>query len=160
MRLFICLASLCVLGCGSSGPGAPTLYPVTGSLKVEGKPLEGIIVQLMPTDEKSNAKPGVGKTDKDGNFKILSNGDKGAAAGNYKVVLNSGVVTSPQPVQGSGEAALKAQVEQATKMQADWAKTKGPPVVKNPFPKEWADAATTPKTFEVKKESNTLTLDI
>ena len=77
-----------ILGC-SVGEAPPKLIPVTGTLVVGGKPLENITVQLMPVDTKAKVRPGIGKTDAEGKFTILTNGDKGANVGKFKVVLQS-----------------------------------------------------------------------
>ena len=159
MLRFSSLLLICLMGCSSAGSGALPLHPVTGTLKVDGKPLEATSVALMPVDIASKAKPAVGMTDKDGNFKIATNGDRGAAAGSYKVVLGGAGVTESS---GSQRQLTPAeQVAETMKQQAELVKTRGVPVAKKyKFPSEWADAKTSPKTFEVKTGTHTLNIDI
>ena len=153
MRSLICLfVMLSILtGCSSRDSKAPALFPVTGNLKIDGKPLEGIIVQLMPADMNSGAQPCSGTTDKDGNFKIATNGDRGATAGKFKVVL-----ATDQVQQQSGPVS----VEEAAKLSGAGIKFKGMPKKVYPFPQVWASPLTTPKTIDVKEEANTLNIDI
>lgn len=84
------LIALPLLGCG-----APR-YPVEGRVLVEGKQLtgkEGTVV-LKPDDSKGNQSTaaGVGVLDRDGGFKIATNGQPGVVAGWYKVII---VATEP-----------------------------------------------------------------
>ncbi len=159
MRRLSGLVLFCLLGCSPAGPAALPLYPVTGTLKVEGKPLEATVVTLMPVDAASKAKPAVGVTDKDGNFKIATNGDRGAAAVPFKVVLGG---ASAEESSTSMEKLTPAQqVAEVSKRQAELVKNKGMPTAKKyKFPSEWADPKTSPKTFEVTTGTNVLNIDI
>ena len=149
MRRLSCLVLLCVLGCGSEVVKPLPLYPVTGSVKVKGAPLKDTLVQLLPVDPSSKAKPGVATTDSEGNFVIRTNGDKGANSGKFKVVLGS-VVEQQGPVS----------LEDATKMSGQYTKTGGPPKPTFAFPKEWASAKTTPKEIEVTDKAQIVDIDI
>lgn len=150
------LLLLGLLGC-SNAEAPPALYPVTGTLKVNGKPLENMTVQLSPVDITSKAKPGIGKTDAEGKFTILTNGDKGAATGKYKVIL----MDSPK-VQRTGpptiEELTKMNGEMSQKIAQKGAAAFEPPTL--PFPKEWSDATTTPKEVEVGTQPVTVNIDI
>lgn len=149
MRRSIGLLLLCVLGCSSPGIAPPKLYPVTGNLKVDGKPLKEIVVQLMPADTTSKAQPCSGVTDEEGNFKIATNGDRGATAGKFKVVLGGGAVKE-------GPISL----EEATRLSGEGRKFGGMPQVKYPFPKEWTSPKTSPKTVEIVDQGITVNIDI
>ena len=146
------LLLLSLAGCSSSGPSALPLYPVTGTFVVGGKPLKDTIVQLVPSDPESKAKPGIGRTDAEGKFMIRTNGDKGANPGKYKVVLGT----------GADDSASKGpmSVEDASKMSGQYVKSKGIPTATLPFPKEWASAKTSPKEIEVVKGPVTVNIDI
>jgi hypothetical protein len=150
MRRLSGILLLCVLGCSSGGTAPPPLYPVTGNLKVDGKPLADIIVQLMPVDMNSKAQPCSGTTDKDGNFKLATNGDRGATAGSFKVVLGTGIAQQQGPIT----------VEEATKLSGEGRKFGGMPKQTYPFPKEWTNPKTSPKTIEIVDKGITLNLDL
>jgi hypothetical protein len=157
MRSFACLLIVCVAGCSSSGPPAPKLYPVTGSLMVDGKPIPDTTVMLTPVDLSSKAQPAIGRTDSEGKFKISTNGNRGATSGQFKVVLvPDGEVAIPDPTTSANEDPnTKSKNSYIASMEA---KTKPKPVLK--FPKEWTAAKTSPKTIEVKEEALVMDIDI
>lgn len=76
------LAGLTLVGCG--GPGT---IPAEGTLMVDGKPLEGVVVLFKP--KTPEGKPASGTTDADGNFVLTTeiNGD-GAFPGEYSVGIS------------------------------------------------------------------------
>ena len=98
------LAFLC--GCGGS-TAFPKTYPVTGTVKVNGKPIEGAIVTFQLEAAKENA---IGTTDAKGEF-ILSmfRPSDGAIPGQYNVAISKPdaaavVADTPPPGQiASGE---------------------------------------------------------
>src|SRR5437868_4956751 len=102
MRLFVIrhrvwglLALICGLSLGcSGGEKVPPLYPVTGKVTFQGKPVAGatvIFVPEVPPGQKGKkdadqpvAKQAAGEADDDGNYELLY-GEKhaGAPAGKY-----------------------------------------------------------------------------
>lgn len=157
MRGLFCVLLTCAIGCSSSsGTAAPKLYPVTGTLKVDGAPLPDTTVMLYPVSMESGAQPALGRTDSEGNFKIATNGNRGATEGQFKVVLvpegESPLPETTSSDENPNESSVNAYI---ASMQT---KTKAKPVLK--FPKDWANAKTSPKTFEVKPEPNVLDIDI
>jgi len=80
---------LCFTGCQPAAKGPP-LVPVEGLVTLDGKPLAGANVMLVPRGETRGDKAFYAKTDSAGKF-IAASADgkqKGAAVGNYQVVLN------------------------------------------------------------------------
>jgi len=79
--------SLAILGCGD---GKIVRYPVTGTVKVDGKPVTGAMVVLCPVEgpeELMRERP-VGSTGPDGKFLLTTlEKDDGAPAGQYKVLV-------------------------------------------------------------------------
>src|SRR5438128_1634331 len=75
-------------GCSSAPPGPP-LVPAEGIVKLDGKPLAGANVMLIPSGETRGDKAFYGKTDAAGKFAAASadGKHKGAAVGSYKVVI-------------------------------------------------------------------------
>lgn len=144
------LLLLFVPGCSSPGVAPPKLYPVTGNLKVDGKPLEGVTVQLMPADPQSTAQPCSGVSTKEGDFVIRTNGDRGATAGKFKVVLGGAAIVQEGPVS----------VEEAAKISGAGTRFGGMPKPKYPFPMEWTNPKTTPKTVEVVDQAVVVNIDI
>lgn len=133
------LISFSCVGCGEDGP---KLYPVTGTIKANGKSLEGVTVSFLPVD---SAQPGSGGVvQKDGSFTLTSaDGRPGAVAGKHKVVL-----AAPPPAVAQAENTYKTKQKQ------------GPQEVELPFPKEYTTAAKTPKEVDVVAGSNTVEISI
>jgi hypothetical protein len=76
-------------GCGTSQKGPP-LVPAEGIVTLDGKPLSGATVMLVPRGETRGATALYGKTDSAGKFGVTSpdGKHKGASVGNYQVVIN------------------------------------------------------------------------
>jgi len=131
---------LTMIGCGGGSAG-PATFPVEGTLKVGGKPIADVNVQLIPLDPSKLG--GAGKTDATGAFKIIAtNGQEGAVVGKYKVILNkSSGMDAAQYSGGAGGAG-------------------GPPKVELPFPAEYSTAGTTPKEIEITNKKETLTIEL
>ena len=74
----VCL-SLCIPGCGSSGP---RVVKVTGTVTRGGKPAERLVVNFEP----QHGRPSWGVTDKDGRYSLnYEPGRDGAITGTHKV---------------------------------------------------------------------------
>ena len=89
-------------GCGEQpGPPRVKVYPVTGKLTVNGKPIFGIPVVLHPTDQSGDGHPAPSAvTEANGSFKITTYvpGD-GAPAGNYVLTTSKSSAGGPAVVQ-------------------------------------------------------------
>ena len=132
------LVCLLFAGCGGSSSDVK-LYPVKGTLKKGGKPLEGIKVLLETDDPKMKAPLLFGIPDATGNFEIqTSTGAKGAPLGSYKVVI------SPPPAE------------------MDYAKMAkgGPKKNTDLIPKNYQSASTTMVSYDVKADSKPLEIEI
>jgi hypothetical protein len=85
------ILGLCTLaGCGGSDTtGRQPVYKVSGTVTLNGAPLDGAIIAFAPQDGQPTA---VGKTDAEGKYQLTSYdfGD-GAAAGAFRVVINKTV---------------------------------------------------------------------
>ncbi len=93
MGLFLAALTL-NLGCSGNSSGRPTTYPVTGTVKLNGKPVEGAVVTFQLTDGKENS---VGSTDKEGKFSLSMFGpNDGAIPGQYKVSISKFDVEPPK----------------------------------------------------------------
>jgi hypothetical protein len=72
-------------GCGESGPA---LVPVTGTVTLNGKPLEGATVSFMPDPSNKGGIPGEDLTGPQGNYKAITLGRSGLVPGKYKVTVS------------------------------------------------------------------------
>ncbi|MFN5101913.1 MAG: hypothetical protein ACK5GJ_03880 [Planctomycetota bacterium] len=87
MRLFLLVLSLVVsAGCGDSIN--QKTYPVTGEVRLDGKPFKGLTVVLRPVDKTNFKRQEIpqGITDENGKYTIYTYvSNDGAPAGDYKV---------------------------------------------------------------------------
>lgn len=75
-------AVLLLAGCGS---GKPATVPVSGVVKVDGKPMEGATVTFMP---KAGGRPATGVSDASGKYTLTTfQGGDGALAGEHAVIV-------------------------------------------------------------------------
>lgn len=84
--LCLCLFTLaCITGCGGSAD-FPDTYPVTGVIKVKGKPIEGAVVTFQLEGGKENA---IGTTNSNGEYKLSTfRPSDGAVPGLYRVAVS------------------------------------------------------------------------
>lgn len=141
-------------GCGGGAGGADTkpTYPVTGVLKLKGKPVNGGTVVIVATDaEGENA---TGTSDASGNltFTTYKLGD-GAVPGNYLVKAYK---YQGQIAGAAGTGATQDQME-AVYQPPD---AKGPPPNKNELPEKYASESTSGLKFTMTKGPTTLDLDL
>ena len=85
---------LVLAGCGG-GSKRPKLYPATGTVTLDGKPLADATVSFVP----AVGPPSDGKTDASGKFTIMTSGQPGAPFGPNKVTVSkfTGTATMPSP---------------------------------------------------------------
>lgn len=145
MRRVLCsvcvLFAITVIGCGggSSGPARPKLYPASGRVTLGGKPMTGCnIVLSVPGLEGAY----VGTLGPNGEFHLQDAQTKmnGAPAGKYKVSFQLSLEEAKKAMMGSGGTPNYSASEK--------------------YPKEYGDAATSPKEVEIKPESNTLFIEL
>jgi hypothetical protein len=97
-QLAAAIALAPIIGCGDGGL---PVYSVTGTVKVDSKPADGVMVIFCPTegaDELMKLRP-YGLTGPDGTFRLTTfDPADGAPAGNYKVIMQW-----PAQVSGKGD---------------------------------------------------------
>jgi hypothetical protein len=90
---------LSAIGCGESGP---LLYPVSGTVRFDGKPLPQVGVSFFADASKGNDSGHIAAAaaDVDGRFTLSTVAESGAPPGWYKVVVSPytpGPVEVPKP---------------------------------------------------------------
>ncbi len=76
-------SGLFLTGCGGD---SVKVAPVEGTVKLDGKPIDKIMVEFWPVSEGPRS---FGETDAQGHFKLMTDDGKreGAAVGNHKIIL-------------------------------------------------------------------------
>lgn len=100
---------LSLAGCGPKYPNLPPQYPVTGTVRLDGKPLVGAGIMFLPREE-TRGTGALGMTDEAGKYTLKTDyGGAGAPEGVFavtisKVVNRDGTPYVPNPdVAESGE---------------------------------------------------------
>jgi hypothetical protein len=89
------------MGLGCAGDDGPATYPVTGTVTLNGTPVEGVTVTFVPDGAGQSA---VGITDPSGKYALTTRAkDDGAVVGRYKVTMakyekGAAATTSPDEV--------------------------------------------------------------
>lgn len=82
---WVVLPALLMLGCGQQGP---KLVNVEGTLTVNGKPIEGALIEFQPDDP--NGSPSYGATNAEGHYELEFNPQrKGALIGMHTVRITT-----------------------------------------------------------------------
>jgi hypothetical protein len=79
-------------GCGSQR----TPVPVSGTVTLAGKPVEGATVTFHVRGDDKEGRPAIGQTDKTGTFRLKTGNEDGARPGEYKVVIIKNVLADPK----------------------------------------------------------------
>lgn len=113
--LVVLLTAACwASGCKKeAGPKRAPTFPVTGTVRIDGKPTAGVRVMMYPQDNfPGSADPIVGAphsaiTDSDGNFKIMTyDAGDGAPVGDYVVAYYWDFVGKTVPFSNPDEPTL------------------------------------------------------
>ena len=124
--------------------GGPKVYPVSGTVKINGEPAKDVTINFSPIDTTGVM---AGGPVTNGSYELFSGseGKKGAAAGKYKVYLTVNAASAQSP-----EA-------MAEKMKGG---TGGTAASASTFPEEFGSAQTTKLEKEVTKGSNKIDIVI
>ncbi len=96
---------------------APALIPVTGLVKLDGRPAEGVQVSFWPADEagaESRDRYGAGRTGPDGRFELRAFSGPGVERGDYKVTFSRAAVGGKAAPGGKPERARESLPERYT----------------------------------------------
>lgn len=94
-RTWLLLSVLAVVGCGSDGP---ELADVTGTVTLDGKPLQGARVTFAP---ESKGSPSYGMTDAEGNYSLMySRDESGAMVAKHNVSIETEKLSAEDMAEG------------------------------------------------------------
>ena len=143
--LALLLATVSITGCGGgTDPGRQPVFPVTGTITMDGSPLGGATVAFAPQAGQPTA---VGKSDAEGKFTLTTYeyGD-GAAAGSFRVVISKTKSGPPPADIDSGDHEADEEAAGAH----DAAAAEGGGAGEEMVPPQYASSVDTPFTVEVK----------
>ena len=114
MRNLALVGLLLLAGCGDG----IALYPIEGTVTLDGKPMEGLMVAFAP---EGGGISGAGRTDASGNYSITSTKGKGLPPGIYNVAISEIVVadnggTEMQEAESSSNSASYEQMAMGNDM--------------------------------------------
>lgn len=91
---------MAAVGCSGSGsPGRPPTYPATGTVSLDGKPVAGATITLVP---QGGGQPAVAVTDPSGGFRLTTfQAGDGAVAGTYGVTVEKRVAPGAAAADGA-----------------------------------------------------------
>lgn len=94
----LCLAVLCVAGCGKSK--VPGCVPGKGTVLYDGRPLAWAIVTFNPKTNVPGSRVATAQTDVNGTFSLNTLGEKGVLPGDYFVTVSKDIKKEgSQPVE-------------------------------------------------------------
>ena len=130
--LFVCVT---LAGCGGAGYDVPDTADVSGTVTLDGDPVEGIEVHFM-----SDKFTGYGKTDSQGRYQLI----QGAVPGENKVFFSKieGGDVALDPEAGMDEMQLRMSAESQ-------GGAGGPKLARELIPAEYSDPAKSKLTFPV-----------
>jgi hypothetical protein len=88
------LTVLLAAAAGCDGRRAPV--PVSGTVTLDGNPVEGATVTFHLVGDDKDGRPAIGQTDKTGTFRLTTGTEDGARPGEYKVVIVKNVLPGPK----------------------------------------------------------------
>jgi len=126
-RLLLCPFLLCLaasLGCGSAGGNLPKTVPASGVVTLDGKPVDGAQVILVPAGEGVTGAFGV--TNSSGHFSLRAYEQKdGAIPGEYKVQVSKTIQVAVTGAKGSLDGGDPVRFEYGVPAKYTGAKTSG-----------------------------------
>jgi hypothetical protein len=94
------LGLMAILGCNSAGSNLPKTVPASGVVTLDGKPVDGAQVVLVPAAEGTTGAFGV--TNSSGHFELRAYAEKpGAIPGEYKAQVSKTIQVKVEGAKGS-----------------------------------------------------------
>lgn len=146
----VCVCVLVLFFSGCSDSGLPAVYPVEGKVTGGNASLEGVRISFVAVEKNGSGATGV--ISSDGSYKLEAlDGRPGCPVGKYKVVLTQKMEDIQKAMMDLQKVTTKPAAG-PTRPGAPKAPTS--PTFAAPFPDAYRDAEKSPKTVEVKAESN------
>src|SRR5439155_21771899 len=122
LRCFVSLVA--VLGCSSAGSNLPKTVPASGVVTLDGKPVDGAQVVLVPAGAGTTGAEGV--TNSSGRFSLRAYDEKeGAIPGEYKAQVSKTIQVKVEGAKGSLDGGDPVRFEYAVPAKYTGFKTSG-----------------------------------
>jgi hypothetical protein len=146
--VIILLPALLFVGCNS---GEIAVYPATGEVIYDGKPVENALISFV--SQSSDGRGASAQTERDGTFIITTQGatKNGAVSGKYKVLVSKWIA-----VDDSGKEIPPAPPKEYTPD----APPEEQPIMKNILPPKYEKKESTDLTVTVEKKKNHFKLEL
>jgi hypothetical protein len=114
LRCLILLALGLVAGCGDS-----RFAPVSGTIRMDGKPLANVSVIFQPNGKEVNPGPGSsGRTNEQGEYSLqaMGTGVRGAVIGEHRVLIQPTVASGPDDTRPTSTVAIPKRYNYLTQL--------------------------------------------
>ena len=108
---WVAAIAIVAAACGGCAKGGPKLYPATGTVTLDGKPLVDATVSFVP----AAGRPSDGKTDGSGKYVIMTNGQPGMSVGPCKVAVSKFISQGEMPPMSPSPDDMKKMYEKKKK---------------------------------------------
>ena len=144
------MGTVLLAGCGDDGRPDLDLETVTGTVTLDGTPVEGASVGFTPKTQEGAGLQAFGQTDANGNFTLKTKGQEGAVAALHAVtIVKMTEVQTSGDDGGSGEYGADDYVPAGIQGNAP-----PPPAPEYITPQKYSDKSTSGLSFEVKEGAN------
>jgi hypothetical protein len=131
--------------------GRRTPVPVSGTVALDGKPVEGATVTFHLLGEDKEGRTAAGQTDKTGTFRLKTGNEDGARPGEYKVVIVKNVLADPKRKVPDFPDTPEGRNQRDHFLWKQFGDDSPP--AKNVLPDKYGDLKTTPLTCKVPGDS-------
>src|SRR5438105_13345583 len=125
--------------------------PVSGTVTLDGKPVEGAKVTFHPLENDKEAKLAIGQTDKTGTFHLKTGGLDGAERRAYKVVILKDVLADPKLKMPDFPDNLEGRNQREDWLWRHFGDNRPP--FKNALPDKYGDLKATPLTCKIPSQA-------
>ena len=134
-------------GCGSRN----TPVPVSGTVTLDGKPVDGALVTFHPLGDDKESRSATGQTDKTGTFQLKSGNEDRIRSGEYKVVIIKNVLADPKVKMPDFPDTPEGRNQRDHFLWKQFGDDQPP--YKNVLPDRYGDLKATPLTCQVRGDS-------
>jgi hypothetical protein len=114
LMIVAALLALPTVGCGD-GTSEPKLVPLSGTVTLNGKPLEGATIVFVPAQGNKEQTSATDITGAEGNYKAMTGSRNGVAPGRYTVIVEKPSPPAGPMIEGTDDDPYMASIIEKTK---------------------------------------------